>query len=169
LSATVVALALIAAAIAIAIQSIREIITPHHTPAPFTLIVLILVIITKESLFRFVLKVGEDVNSTAVKSDAWHHRSDAITSFAVFVGISISLVGGPGYQIADGCAALFASLIIAINGYRILRPAIDEVMDAAPSPVIEDEIRKVAGKVEGVLSLEKCFVRKVGLDRKSVV
>lgn len=164
LAAVVVSLTLIAAAIGIVIQSIREILTPHHAPASFTLVVLILVVITKEILFRFVFTVGQSVNSTAIKSDAWHHRSDAITSAAAFIGISVALIGGEGYESADDWAALFASSIIFVNAYRILRPALNEVMDAAPPADIERRVRKAAQQVDGVLSLEKCFVRKMGFS-----
>jgi cation diffusion facilitator family transporter len=164
LAAFVVALTLLVAALGIAIQSIREIVTPHHAPEPFTLAVLVLVVTVKEVLFRFVFRIGEKVQSTAVKGDAWHHRSDAITSTAAFVGISISLVGGAGYESADDIAALLASGIILINAYRIFRPALDEIMDAAPSPKIEDAVRAVASQVDGVMSLEKCLVRKVGFS-----
>ena len=102
----IVAAALFIAAIVIIIQSLHEIITPHHAPAPFTLIVLVAVVITKEFLFRFIIKVGNSVDSVAVKNDAWHHRSDAITSGAAFIGIAIALIGGPGYEQADDYAAL---------------------------------------------------------------
>ncbi|MFA6455447.1 MAG: cation diffusion facilitator family transporter, partial [Bacteroidota bacterium] len=148
----------------IVVQSIHEIITPHHAPEPFTLIVLILVVITKESLFRFVFRVAEDVRSTAVKTDAWHHRSDAITSAAAFIGISIALIGGIGFESADDWAALFASIIIIINAYRLFRPALDEVMDAAPPADIENQVRSTALAVSGVAGLDKCYVRKMGLD-----
>ena len=164
IAASIVGLALIAAAIGIAVESIREIITPHHSPAPFTLAVLVVVVATKEALFRFVFKVGKSVNSTAVKSDAWHHRSDAITSSAAFIGISVALVGGGGYESADDWAALFASVIILFNAYRILRPAVNEVMDAAPPATMERAVRKVAQDVEGVVALEKCFIRKMGFS-----
>lgn len=163
LAATVVSLFLFAVAIAIAIQSAREIVTPRHAPAPFTLIVLVVVVITKESLFRFVFNVGKSIDSTAVKSDAWHHRSDAITSASAAIGISIAIVGGPGYESADDWAAMFASAVIAFNAYRILRPALNEVMDAAPTTEIQKELRETAGCVEGVLGLEKCRLRKMGL------
>ncbi len=164
LAAVVVSLTLVVAAIAIVIQSIREIVTPHHAPAPFTLVVLILVVITKETLFRFVFDVGKSVNSTAVKTDAWHHRSDALTSAAAFVGISIALIGGAGYESADDWAALLAALVIAINAYKMLRPAMNEIMDAAPPEDIELNFRSVARKVEGVIDLEKCFIRKTGFS-----
>jgi cation diffusion facilitator family transporter len=164
LAAAVVALFLFAAAIAIAIQSASQIAVPHHAPAPFTLIVLVVVVITKESLFRFVFRVGKSIESTAVKSDAWHHRSDAITSSAAFIGISIALIGGPGFESADNYAAMFASVIIAFNALRILRPAVNEVMDAAPKSEIEQAVRETAQHVEGVVGLEKCRIRKMGLS-----
>lgn len=164
LAAIAVSLTLLAAAVGIAIQSIREIITPHHAPAPFTLVILVLVVAAKETLFRFVWKVGRSVNSTAVKGDAWHHRSDAITSAAAFIGISVALIGGEGYESADDWAALFASAIILLNAYRILRPAVDEVMDAAPPGEIEQSIREAAQRADGVIETEKCFVRKVGFS-----
>lgn len=164
LAAVAVALALFVAAANIAVQSLREIRTPHFAPAPFTLVVLVVVILTKELLFRFVFRIGETVSSTAVKTDAWHHRSDAITSLAAFVGISIALIGGEGYQSADDWAALFASLIIAFNGYRLLRPALAEVMDTAPEAGRIAQVREAARAVPGVAGLDKCLVRKMGFD-----
>ena len=164
LAAVVVSLMLIAAAIGIAVESVRELLTPHHAPAAFTLVVLVLVVVTKEILFRVVFNVGQGINSTAVKSDAWHHRSDAITSAAAFVGISISLIGGAGYEGADDWAAMFASVIILFNAYRILRPAINEVMDSAPSSEVDQGIRQAAQLVDGVIALEKCFIRKMGFS-----
>lgn len=159
-----VSLGIFVAAIIIIVQSLYEIITPHHAPASFTLIVLVLVIVIKESLFRFVIKVGTSVNSIAVKSDAWHHRSDAITSAAAFIGISIALLGGEGYESADDFAALFASVIIIINAYRIFKPALFELLDTAPPTQVVQKVRSVAGKVENVMGIDKCFVRKMGFD-----
>jgi cation diffusion facilitator family transporter len=159
----VVALALLAAAVFIGIQSVREIITPHHAPAWFTLLVLALVIGTKETLYRFVLKVGDELTSTAVKGDAWHHRSDAITSAAAFIGISIALIGGKGYESADDWAALLACAVILFNGYRIFRAALNEIMDAAPPDPLQTQIRQLASSVPGVVRIEKCRARKSGL------
>jgi cation diffusion facilitator family transporter len=164
IAALIVALSLIGAALTIIFQSLHEIITPHHAPASFTLVVLIIVVIAKELLFRFVFRVAVTVQSTAVKTDAWHHRSDAITSLAAFIGITIALLGGPGYESADDWAALFASVIIMYNAYRLFRPALDEIMDAVPPPDIEQQVRTVALSVSGVLALDKCYVRKMGLD-----
>lgn len=164
LAAVAVALALFGAAVGIAIESVREIRTPHHAPAAFTLVVLVLVIITKETLFRYVFKVGDATSSTAVKSDAWHHRSDAITSAAAFIGISVALIGGAGYESADDWAALFASWIIGFNAYNLLRPALAELTDAAPDPKLEAQVRTVAEAIDGVLGTHQCHVRKMGFD-----
>jgi cation diffusion facilitator family transporter len=159
----IVAGALLAAALIIGVQSVREIITPHHAPAPFTLLVLALVIGTKEALYRFVFKVGDELSSTAVRGDAWHHRSDAITSAAAFVGISIALLGGEGYESADDWAALLACTVIVFNGYRILRAALGEIMDAAVPDPLQQQIRELSSSVPGVVRVEKCRMRKSGL------
>ena len=163
ISAIIVSLALLGTAVLIALQSIREIVVPHHAPAWFTLPVLALVIATKETLYRFVSKVGHQLSSTAVKGDAWHHRSDAITSAAAFIGISIALIGGKGYERADDWAALFACTVILFNGYRIFRAALNDIMDAAAPDPLQKEIRAISASVPGVVRIEKCRTRKSGL------
>jgi cation diffusion facilitator family transporter len=164
LSAIGVALLLLTTSLFLAIKSVHEILTPHHAPAPFTLAVLMLVIIIKEYLFRRVLNQGTEIGSHAMASDAWHHRADAITSLGAFAGISVALIGGPGYESADDYAALLACGVIAFNGIRILGPALNEAMDTAPDPKIEQAIRSAAAAVEGVKGIEKCRVRKMGLE-----
>ncbi|MCE9612689.1 MAG: cation diffusion facilitator family transporter [Lentisphaerae bacterium] len=163
LAAFIAALFLFGSAGLIATNSIREILTPHHAPAPYTLIVLFATIIIKESLFRAVNDAGKAIKSTALKSDAWHHRSDAITSFAAAIGISIALIGGKGYEHADDWAALLACTVIVANGVRLLRPALDEVMDAAAPAEVEQQVRAIAEAVHGVTHVEKCRIRKSGL------
>lgn len=162
LATAVVSIMLLLAATWISSQSIHEIGNPHTAPAPFTLVVLIAVIAIKEALFRFVSRESIIVESSAVASDAWHHRSDAITSFAAAVGISIALIGGKGYEAADDWAALVAAGVIAWNGFRLLRPALNELMDRSPNREVIDRIRRVAEASPGVAGVEKCFVRKMG-------
>lgn len=163
LAATIVSLMLLGAAILIAVQAAAEIRTPHHTPATFTLIVLVLVIVVKEILFRRVFTVGVEVGSTAVRADAWHHRSDAITSAAAFVGISIAVLGGPGWQAADDWAAIAASAVIFYNGTRILRPALGDLMDRAPDASLMTQVANAARSTEGVNAIEKLRMRKAGM------
>ena len=164
LAALLVALFVLAAAIGLAVESVREILMPHHGPAPFTLGVLVVVIVIKEILFRCVNRVGQNLGSTAVQTDAWHHRSDALTSAAAFIGISVALIGGERWQSADDWAALFACAVIAANGVRLALPAFHEIMDTAPSAKIVKAICSVASSVPGVVEVEKCHARKMGLD-----
>lgn len=164
MAAGIVAMGVIFAAIGLAIQSVREIFTPHHGPAPFTLIVLVVVIVVKEFLFRVVIRVGKNVESTAVQTDAWHHRADALTSIAAFIGISIALVGGEKWYSADDWAALFACGVIATNGWRLLFPALREMLDTAPRGEIVSRIQEAAASVSGVINVEKCLVRKMGIS-----
>lgn len=162
LATAVVSLMLLLAAVWITIKAIQEISEPHQSPAPFTLLVLIGVIAVKETLFRFVLRESIIVESSAVASDAWHHRSDAITSFAAAIGITIALIGGPGYEAADDWAAIIAAGVIAANGLRLLRPALNELMDHSPNRELVEQIRRLAQAQPGVDAVEKCLVRKMG-------
>ena len=164
LAAMTVSLVLLMAGIGIAIKSILEIMQPHHTPAFFTLIILVGVIITKEILFRFIFSIGKSVDSLSLKTEAWHHRSDALTSGAAFIGISLAIIGGKGYERSDDWAALAASGIIIFNGIHMLMHAVNEIMDYAPNPETEETIRSIAGRVAGVAAIEKCRVRKSGLN-----
>lgn len=153
---------LITSATIISIQSIKNIQTPHELPAPWTLIVLAAIIIWKEISFQIVMKKSRETHSTALKADAWHHRSDAITSIAAFIGISIAVIFGKGYETADDWAALFAAGFILYNCYHIFRPALGEIMDEHTYDDLVDEIRAVSVSVDGILGTEKCYVRKAG-------
>lgn len=157
-----ISLALVGAAFIITKDSISHIQNPHKTPAPFTLFILVAVVITKELLYRFVLKTGEEIKSGAVKADAFHHRSDAITSIAAFIGISIALWGGKGYEVADDYAALIAAAFIVYNAYGIGRPAIGELLDEELEPEFQQKITSLAEQVSGVEKVEKCHTRKMG-------
>ena len=162
LAAALVALMLLLAAFWIASHAVATAFNPHQPPAVWTLPVLLFVVVVKETLFRFVLREGDSVESSAVQSDAWHHRSDAITSCFAAAGIGIALAGGPQFAAADDVAALLASFVIAWNGWRLLRPAFGELMDTAPDQSERDAIRALAAGVSEVRLVEKCLVRKMG-------
>ncbi|MGJ1198432.1 cation diffusion facilitator family transporter [Sphingobacterium spiritivorum] len=153
---------LIVSATIIAYESIQNIGTPHELPKPWTLAVLAGIIIWKEISFRIVIKKSKETGSSSLKADAWHHRSDAITSVAAFIGISIALAMGEGYESADDFAALFAAGFILYNCYHIFRPALGEIMDENVYEEIIEQVKENAILVEGVLGTEKCFVRKSG-------
>jgi cation diffusion facilitator family transporter len=154
---------LITSATVIAYESIQNIQTPHALPKAYTLIVLGAIIAIKEYFYRKVEKKSAETNSSSLKADAWHHRADAITSLTAFIGISIALIMGKGYETADDWAALVASLIIYYNSYLIFRPALGELLDEHVYHDLVNDIRAVAKEVDGVIDTEKCFVRKAGL------
>ncbi|TDE10567.1 cation diffusion facilitator family transporter [Dyadobacter psychrotolerans] len=154
---------LITSATVIAYESIINIQTPHELPAPWTLIILGAIIVWKELSFRLVMKRSVETNSSSLKADAWHHRSDAITSVAAFAGISIALILGKGYESADDWAALLASGFILYNSFMIFRPALGEIMDENLYDDLIEEIRKVSLSVEGIEDTEKCYIRKSGM------
>ncbi len=162
LASAMVATMLLLAALWIAVNAVREIFHPHGAPAPWTLVVLVVVVVVKETLSRHVFHEAASVDSTAVKGDAWHHRSDAITSLFAGIGIAVSLIGGKGYEAADDAAALLASFVIGWNGASLLREAFGELMDTAPNLSVVEEVRRLAASVPGVCGVEKCFIRKMG-------
>lgn len=154
---------LVTSATIIAYESIQHIQTPHKTPKSWTLIVLGCIILWKEISFQVVIRKSKETNSSSLKADAWHHRSDAITSVMAFIGISIAIIFGEGYETADDWAALLASAFILYNSYLIFRPALGEIMDEHFYDDLIIEIREKSIEIQGVLGTEKCFVRKAGM------
>lgn len=177
LAAAAVSLMLVGAAVGVSVEAVREIRTPHRAPAAWTLLVLVGVILVKWVLARRVSAVGGAIGSTAVRADAWHHLSDAFTSAAAFIGISVALVGGrlqggaagARWAAADEWAALAAALAIAYNGVTLLRPALDDLMDRAPDADVLGAVREAAVSVPGVLAVEKLAARKVGLGYRVMI
>ncbi len=151
------------AATVIIVESIDRILTPHKAPAAYTLWFLAGIIISKELFYRFVSRRGKELNSTSLKADAWHHRSDALTSLCAFIGILIAVWLGDEYAAADDWAALIAAGIIFFNAYLIFRPALGEVMDENNHAELIVRIREHAKEIDEVLDTEKCYVRKSGM------
>ncbi|MBS0196081.1 MAG: cation transporter [Planctomycetes bacterium] len=162
LAGLAVACIIASAGIGIAVKAVNEIITPHHAPAPFTLGVLLGVIVVKEVLFRVVRRAAKRTGSNAVAADAVHHRADAITSVAAGIGIGVALIGGPGWEPADDWAALVAAAIIIWNAWSIAKPSLRELLDAQ-APAVSMEAARVAAGVAGVRRVEKSRARKSGM------
>ncbi|GEP50120.1 cation transporter [Flavobacterium noncentrifugens] len=154
---------LVISATIIAYESIDHIRTPHKTPESWTLYILAAIILTKEIFYRIISKKSDETNSSSLKADAWHHRSDAITSLMAFIGISIAIFMGPGYETADDWAALLASGFIIYNAYLIFRPALGEILDEHLYDDLIVKIREISTTVDGVIDTEKCYVRKTGM------
>ncbi len=164
IAASIVAVVLALAAIFIFSEAIFNLLNEKAPPQPYTLYVLVTVVILKYFLSRYALRVGKEIDSIAVRNDAKHHQADMLTSGAAFIGISIALIGGKGYENADDYAAIFAAIIIIYNAIRIMKPSIEELMDSNPKGEIEKDIRNYAMEVEGVVGLDKCKIRKTGFD-----
>jgi cation diffusion facilitator family transporter len=162
LAAAIISTMLLFAAVGITFQAVQRIFSSEGGPRSFTLIVLLVTILIKEGLYRFLFRESVEIESDVIRTDAWHHRSDAITSLAAFIGISFAVFGGKRFETADSIAAIVAAGIIAWNGWRLLRPAMDELMDAAPNRTFSAKIEEIARGIAGVDDVEKCFVRKMG-------
>lgn len=175
IAAAVVAVMLVGAAFGIAVESLEGIRTPHEVPAPWTLVVLVAVVVVKWTLSRRVARVASSIQSTAVQADAWHHLSDAITSAAAFIGIAVAVYGKRWFggdfpwSTADDWAALLASGVILYNGIVLARPALHDLMDRMPGEEVVRPVRATAESVAGVLAVEKLWVRKTGLVYEATV
>ncbi len=156
-------LGLLLAAAGVAWNSLRELLDPGEPPAAFTLVVLAVIILLKEALYRRAMQIARELESTALVSEAWHHRSDALTSGVAFGGILLARLGGPGWATADAWAAFFACAVIVFNAQRMLRAALSEIMDERIPQHNLQQLREIAGQVEGVEALDKVRVRKSGM------
>lgn len=164
LAALAVAIVLLIASVGIAISAIREVLTPQYLPAPFTLVILVGVVIVKELMFRKLQLEGSAIGSRAVVTDAWHHRSDALTSLAAFVGIAVALIMGEGYESADDWAALVACGIIGFNGFRLLKVSLQDILDISAPRATQEAIRKIALSIPDVEGIDVLWVRGSGLS-----
>lgn len=154
---------LLISATLIAYHGIQNLSLKQAQPSTFTIYVLLGIIIWKEMSYRYVLKKGKKTNSLSLQADAWHHRSDAISSLIALIGIGACLILGSDFSQADDWAAIIASLFIVYNAYIIFRPALGEVLDEHNHHELIDKIREMESHVEGVEGIEKCLVRKTGM------
>jgi len=162
IAAAVVSGIILVVAAWIVVHAARGIAQPHPAPAPFTLLVLLGVVLVKEGLYRFAWRESNQAESSALKADAWHHRSDAITSVAAAAGISVALVGGKPFAAADDVAAIIAAGVITWNGWRLLLSALNDLMDTSPRREMVERLVRLGESVAGVVRIEKCRARKSG-------
>ncbi|MBX3377275.1 MAG: cation transporter [Phycisphaeraceae bacterium] len=161
LAALIVAVLVLTAGIGIGVKAVDQLLDPQRPPAPWTLLVLLAVVGVKTTLFFLARTAARNAGSSAGHVDAWHHWSDALTSAAAFVGILVSWLGGPGYERADPIAAIFASVIIVINGLLLFRHPIRDLMDEEPADIVR-KARELAQVVEGVDHVQKVGARTSG-------
>ncbi|MGM0445047.1 MAG: cation diffusion facilitator family transporter [Bacillota bacterium] len=121
----------------------------------------VLSIVVKELMFRFTYNVGEKTNNQALIADAWHHRSDAISSIAAAVGI---LGANYGYPILDPIAGVIVSLLVIRVGWKIILDAVDSLMIKAPPESDQKEIREITNKIDGVKGIQELRAHYNGID-----
>ena len=128
-------------------------------PTLLPLVVSIISILIKEYQYRITIRIAKKINSPALKADAWHHRSDALSSIAAFVGIGGAMLG---FKILEPLASIVVALFVCKVGYDILKNAVNELMDVSIDETYENEIKKIAQLTEGVMNLGSLRTRKYG-------
>jgi len=165
IAAKTVAIILILVSIQIVYTNIGGITTERYIlPSSLAIWVAIASIIIKEGLFQYKISIGKRLNSSSLISDAWHHRSDAFSSFIVLIGIIGAKIGGTRWIFLDRLAAVIVGLIILGIGIKLFIKTASELMDKMPETKILKKINSIALSVEGVMDTETLKARKIGLD-----
>ncbi|EDY81831.1 cation efflux family protein [Verrucomicrobiia bacterium DG1235] len=164
IAALLASVGLLVSAGIIVVNAVGEIVTPHHAPALFTVPVIVGIVIVKECLHFVLSKAAQRHDSGALKAEAWHHRSDSLTSIGVLLGVGIAVFAGPGYEFADDVAALLVTILIVLNAIRIARPALDELMDRRVEGSPVERVEKIALTLDGIEGLETVVIRRMGRE-----
>ena len=139
-------------------------------PGSWALVAAFISILVKEVLYRFTIKIGEEINSRGLIADAHHHRSDALSSIAALIGIGGAKLG---FRFLDPLAGLVVAFLILKVGYEIMRDTSYELMDGRPDKDKIDNIRSLADSIEGVQEIRDIKLRSYGpnyiVDLKIVV
>ena len=152
---------LIAVAVTIGVDGAKKMLNLNEVKVPtlMPLVVAVISIAIKEYQYRITIRIAKKINSPALKADAWHHRSDALSSIAAFVGIGGAMLG---FKILEPLASIVVALFVCKVGYDILKNAVNELMDVSIDETYENEIKKIAQLTEGVMNLGSLRTRKHG-------
>lgn len=131
-------------------------------PGMIALLIAIVSIVSKEWLYRYTKRVGEEVKSNAVIANAWHHRSDAISSIGTLIGIGGAMFLGQRWRILDPLAAMVVSYFIVKAGVDIMRPCVNELLEGSLPPDEEQEIIDVIVDIPGIYSMHNLRTRRIG-------
>lgn len=137
---------------------------PIESPTYLALAAAVISIVAKESLYRYTVSAGKDLNSPALVANAWHHRSDALTSVATLIGIGGALLLGPHWSVLDPLAAVVVSGFIVKAAFSLMKPGIDELLEKS---LPEDQIAEIAsiiGSVPGVIAFHRLRTRRIGAN-----
>ncbi|MCU0961945.1 MAG: cation diffusion facilitator family transporter [Pirellulaceae bacterium] len=164
IAASSVALLVIISAVSVGWQAILRIASVHDVPPAWTLWIAGGNVLIKEALYRYKVRVGRRTGSLAIIANAWDHRSDALCSLAVLVGLALVRTGGPALAWADEAAALVVVAVVLVVGTSLYRNSASALMDLQADADVVNAIRAAAEAVEGVEAVEKLWVRKSGLE-----
>lgn len=131
-------------------------------PDILTLIVTFISIFAKEFCYRYTIKYGKKINSSVVIANAWHHRSDSLSSIATLIGISFAIFLGPSWRILDPIAAVVVAVFIAVSAIKIAKPAISELLEVSLPKEQLDEISKIVINIPGVKKFHNLRSRRNG-------
>lgn len=131
-------------------------------PTMLALVIAVVSILSKEWLYRFTAAKGREVNSQAVVANAWHHRSDAISSAGTLVGVAGAMFLGDSWRILDPIAAIVVSLFIIKSGYDIMKPSVNELLESSLPEAQEIEIRQLVLGVPGIISVHNLRTHRIG-------
>jgi cation diffusion facilitator family transporter len=163
LASAVTALALVGVGALIFWQAALSLNELRRAPSPLTLLVLVPVILIKEQMFNWMRARGKKIGSLAVVADAWHQRSDVVTSLAALTGIIVAWAGGAAWSHADSWAALAASVWLAGTGLWLLGPTLHELMEGSVDPALLQFIEETSRNCPGIAGVDKVWVRKLGM------
>lgn len=162
LASTIVGIALVATALYIGLQASLTIYRhSEYHPTTLALFGAAVSIVLKEALYHYTIRTGRRIKSQLIVANAWHHRSDALSSVAVLIGVGGALIN-PSWHILDAFAALLVSFFIVKVGLDILRDTLREFTDTAPQPEIIGKIKHCALSVNGVVETHDLRVRTSG-------
>jgi len=153
---------LLGSALSIGIQGYLNLKNPQTLPKPFTLVVLLGIIAWKEATFHYIRLKAKRLHSSVLQVEAWHHRSDALSSLFALVGIGMAWILGPDFAWLDEAAALISALILVLNAYRIFRKAFSEIMDEDVYQPLANRILEIGESLPFIMGIPTCRIRKLG-------
>lgn len=131
-------------------------------PGILALVAALVSIVLKEALYHYTAREGKRLNSQAVKANAWHHRSDALSSIGTAVGIGGAILLGPRWRVLDPIAAVVVSFFIMKVSIRLLIPCVDELLEKSLPAEVEQEIQETILSFPGVSSPHHLRTRRIG-------
>lgn len=167
LATVIIGILLIVAGVGLMINGIETVIRSINgetleRPTMLALIVAVVSILSKEWLYRYTISSGKKLDSQAVIANAWHHRSDAVSSLGTLIGIAGAMFLGDRWRILDPIAAIVVSLLIIKSGYDIVKPCISELLEASLPEDKEKEIEKLVLDVPGIVFVHNLRSRRIG-------